>query len=194
MAETTANSGQVSQANEDTAGTQIGNVDADIPLTGETGGGSTAGDADNTPGGSEELPDWARKQLKKARDEAASYRVQLREAEEKFKGAKTDAELEATLKPLQELLDQSSKQNAELERQLIIRDHGLDSDLAEFVTGDNAEEWEKKAKALSERLGASNKEQRFGPQRTPAGRFGNEKRVEADAKETAKSVFNRHRD
>lgn len=190
MADTETNNDQESQVNEETASTQQTQEAAENDQAGNTSAESNSSSAQ----GSEELPDWVRKQLKKARDEAASYRTQLRDAEEKFKGAKTDAELEATLKPLQERLEQSSRDNAELERQLIIRDHGLDKDLAEFVTGDDAEEWEKKAKALSERLGSTAKEERFGPRRTPAGRFGNEQRVETDPKGTAQSVFSRHRD
>lgn len=190
MADTETNNGQEPQVDEKTASAQNAQEGANEKPVGN----EPTEPVSSAPEGSDELPDWARKQLKKARDEAASYRVQLREVEEKFKGAKTDAELEEQLKPLQEKLTAQAEANAELERQLIIRDYGLDKDLAEFVTGENAEEWETKAKALSERLGASNSEKRFGPGRPPAGRFGNEQRVEADPKKTAQSVYSRYRD
>lgn len=141
----------------------------------------------------DELPDWARKQIEKANKEAASYRVQLREVEEKFKGAKTDADLEAALKPLNEKLDESEARSRDLERKLIIREFGLDDDLAEFVTGDSAEEWERKAKALAERIAPDTQEEQSFVRRTPSGRNGNQTQSPVDPSEAAKRIIARNR-
>ncbi len=45
----------------------------------------------------DDLPDWARKELAKVRNEAAGYRTRLRDAETKLSGAKSPEEFEAAL-------------------------------------------------------------------------------------------------
>ena len=69
------------------------------------------------------LPEWAKKELAKARSEAAKYRTSLRDAETRLTGAKTAEEFEAAKA---ELL----KSNRALERALVATKHGLPEALA----------------------------------------------------------------
>ncbi|EFL15330.1 hypothetical protein [Streptomyces sp. C] len=97
-------------------------------------------------GGSEdELPPWARKELTKARTEAAGYRTRLRDAEEKLSGAKTAEEFEAALSEVK-------AENARLERSVLVatvaRKFDLPETLASRLTGATPEELEADAKAL----------------------------------------------
>lgn len=184
MADTDATSGLEPQATEDTASVQEGT----------TGAGNELGvDATNTDPSTEELPEWARKQLKKANNEAASYRTQLREVQDQFKDAKTDAELEAILNPLNEKLTEYETRSRELERKLIIRDNGLSEEMAEFITGDNPEQWEAQAKKLSE-LAVANAPSQFDQQRQLRGRNGGAPNREFDAAEQARAHVRKHRD
>lgn len=146
---------------------------------------------ETSPSSTDDLPEWARKQISKANREAASYRTQLREIEEKFQNAMTEAELEATLKPLNEQLSQSEARTRDLERQLVIYKHGLDEELEEFITGDDPTSWEAQAKKLAALKQAQGSTADPGSLR---GRFGNRQRPEDDPASAARSVFLRHRD
>lgn len=191
MADTEATSGQEPQASEDTASVQNGTITADKLTEGTlTVGKQVVVDDDPS---TDELPEWARKQLKKANSEAASYRTQLREVQDQFKDAKTDAELEAILNPLNEKLTEYETRSRELERKLIIRDHGLTEDMAEFITGDTPEAWEAQAKKLSE-LAAANAPSQFDQQRQLRGRNGGAPNREFDAAEQARAHLRKHRD
>ncbi|RPF45736.1 hypothetical protein EDD96_2300 [Streptomyces sp. Ag109_G2-6] len=101
-------------------------------------GGSSSSEED-------ELPDWARKELAKVRNEAAGYRTRLRDAETKLSGAKSPEEFEAAL------ADVKAK-NAELERSLLVstvaRKFDLPEALAGRLRGETPEELEADAKAL----------------------------------------------
>ncbi|WP_051298079.1 hypothetical protein [Brevibacterium album] len=98
-------------------------------------------DSTNEPG-EDDLPEWARKSLKKANDEAASYRTQLREAQEQLKAAKSPEEHEAAVSALNErIVDQ--------DRRLAAKDHGVPDDLLEFITATDPEGIEKQAKKLA---------------------------------------------
>lgn len=189
MADTTADTGQEPQANEDTASIQETQGGANEAPAGD----ESHEDSNDAPDASDELPEWARKQLKKANNEAASYRTQLREVQEKFKDAKTEAELEAILKPLSDKLDQSETRSRELERKLIIKDYGLDDSVAEFITGDDPDQWEAQAKKLAE-LSASGSSSTPDRQRQLRGRNGVEPNREFDPAERARRHFNAHRD
>lgn len=191
MADTDANTGQEPTDDQDSASVQTGKITAGKITEGKlTVGEPSNGDDDAT---NDELPEWARKQLKKANNEAASYRTQLREVQEQFKDAKTEAELDAILKPLHEKLDQSEARSRELERKLIIKDHGLSADMAEFITGDSPEQWEAQAKKLAELAAASNPSQ-FDRERQLRGRNGGQPNREFDAASTARQHFAAHRD
>ena len=70
----------------------------------------------------DELPEWARESLKKANAEAASYRTQLREAQQNLSQAKTPEEFAAIQTTL-----------AEVQTRLLIRDYteGLPKEVIE---------------------------------------------------------------
>lgn len=96
----------------------------------------------------EGLPDthsWVKKSHEDATREAASYRVQLREAQEKLKGAKTAEEF--------------TEITAELERKVTVLDVArkfkvADDDL-EFLTGKTPEDLERQAEKLAKRAAAT---------------------------------------
>jgi chromosome segregation ATPase len=99
----------------------------------------------------DELPDWARKSLKKANDEAASYRTQLRELQEQLKNAKSAEEHEAAIAAL----------NARIvaqDRQLAAKTHGLPDDLVEFITAEDTEGIEAQAAKLAASLAPAREE------------------------------------
>lgn len=183
MADTETTTDQESQVSTGTAGTET--TTTDDPSNGST----TAGENES---GTDDLPEWARKQIEKANKEAASYRVQLRQVQDQFKDAKTEAELEAVLKPLTEQLNQSESRTRDLERQLVIYKHGLDEDLAEFITGDNPEAWEEQAKKLAERVASANPGH-FDRKGDLAGRKGTGQKSDIDPRETAKRIVARNR-
>lgn len=189
MADTESGNDQESKVSEDTASIQDAQGGADEAPAGN----ESTSDSNGSPSGSDELPEWARKQLRKANNEAASYRTQLREVEEKFKDAKTDAELEQILKPLNERLSEYEQKSRDLERKLIIKDHGLSDELAEFITGDSPEDWEAQAKKLSE-LAASGSSGQLERQRGLRGRNGAEPNRDFDPAERARRHFQAHRD
>lgn len=104
-----------------------------------------------TPSGDEpEAPklshDDALAALARARQEAANYRVKLREAEQKLADAKTPEEFEAARNELIE-------SNRTLERELLVEraanKHGLPSELRELLKGDTADELDAHAKSLA---------------------------------------------
>lgn len=74
-----------------------------------------------------DLPDWARKSLKKANDEAARFRTQLRDLQLKFEGAKTPEEFATATQEL-------AAANGNLERELAVeralRKYGLEDEKA----------------------------------------------------------------
>lgn len=194
MAEKPADNGQEPQANDDSASVTAGELQIGSLETGKITVGNPAGNDYDSQDDSknDELPDWARKQLKKANSEAASYRTQLREVQERFKDAKTEAELEEVLKPYKEQLDQFESRNKDLERKLIIQEHGLSADMAEFITGDDPEQWEAQAQKLAD-LTASNANQ-FDRERQLRGRNGGQPNREFDAAEKAREFVRERRD
>jgi hypothetical protein len=94
----------------------------------------------------DELPEWARKELTKARNEAAGYRTRLREAEDKLKDAKTPEEFETALTEFR-------TKNAELERNLVVTKvaakYELPAELAARLQGEDEAAIEADAKALA---------------------------------------------
>lgn len=94
--------------------------------------------------GKEEEPEFFSKDYVKAlRDEAASYRVQLRAAEEALNAAKTPEEVEAAVASITE-------QNHQLRRDLIAERHKLPAELKKVLTGTTDEELEAHAKELAQ--------------------------------------------
>ena len=79
-----------------------------VPVEGDKGEGQ-----DGAARKVDDLPEWAQRELKGARDEAARYRTQLREVQESVKGLKTVEEFEAAMSAA----DEKTRQvEAELER------------------------------------------------------------------------------
>ncbi|MEU0739252.1 hypothetical protein [Streptomyces sp. NPDC006134] len=133
---------QTSNTNDETARTE------DEQARGEQSqDGEAAADSSQAP--EDELPDWARKELTKVRNEATSYRARLREAEEQLSGAKSPEEFEAALAEVK-------SENARLERSLLVTKvaskYELPELLAEALKGETAEELEAHAKALQSLL------------------------------------------
>lgn len=95
---------------------------------------------------SKDLPEWAQKELKKVRGEAANYRTRLREVEQQLANAKTPEEYEAAVNELRET-------NAQLEQRIlrndVARKFQLPDDLANALKGDTQEELEAHAKVLA---------------------------------------------
>ncbi|WKU46749.1 hypothetical protein Q3V23_23285 [Streptomyces sp. VNUA116] len=117
------------------------------PKTDETPQAHAGSQPAEPPAGAQEdsLPEWARKELSKARSEAASYRTRLRDAEAALTDAKSPEEFEAALAEVK-------SQNRELERAVLIgsvaRRFDLPDELASRLRGSTAEELEADAKAL----------------------------------------------
>lgn len=95
---------------------------------------------------SEEVPAWVKKELAKARSDAAKYRTSLREAEAKLSEAKTPEDLELAVREVRE-------SNERLQRELLIRDvaakHNLPPALAGRLNGATQEELEADAVELA---------------------------------------------
>lgn len=94
----------------------------------------------------DELPEWARKELTKVRNEAANYRTRLRDAEDKLKDAKTPEEFEVAIAEFK-------ASNAALERSLLVTKvaakYELPEALAARLQGDDEAAIEADAKSLA---------------------------------------------
>lgn len=91
------------------------------------------------------LPEWARKQLTKANAEAASYRTQLREAQDRLGSAKTIEDFEAARL-------ESEKALAAKDREIVALKYKLPSRLASRLQGNSLDELEADAKELAAEL------------------------------------------
>lgn len=125
-------------------------VEDEAKTPGPEGGGEPESQAGSGEESSEtsvddELPEWARERISKANREAASYRTQLRELQDKTKEYKTVEEFNSAMEELNTKL-------AARDRELIAETHRIPEDMREFIIGENAEDWEASAKKLSERL------------------------------------------
>lgn len=105
----------------------------------------------------DDLPEWAQRELKGARDEAARYRTQLRDVQESMRGLKTVDEFEAALSAA----DEKTRQvEAELERvraRQQVRDEfpGLPAKAFEFVRDGTVEEMRAACEELTSLVGAA---------------------------------------
>lgn len=112
---------------------------------------------DGGPRKVEDLPEWAQRELKGARDEAARYRTQLREVQESAKGLKTVEEFEAALSAA----DEKTRQiEAELDRVRVrqqVRDEfpALPAKAFEFVKDGTVEEMRAACEELASLVGAA---------------------------------------
>lgn len=123
--------------------------------TGKQGAAGTEGSTAQLVG---ELPEWARKEIKDLRAEAANYRTKHREAEEKVKTAKTPEEFEQAIAERDAQIKAHAEKVAEAELELarsgIAKKYSLPDEVAALLTG-TAEEMDAKAKALSTHLAPS---------------------------------------
>lgn len=166
MEDETPAEGQEPEGSEEQSGETPANE------SGESTDEGGEGDKPNTPT-EDELPDWAKKELKKARGEAANYRTKLREAEDLLSKAKTPEEYEAAVGQLQEV-------NARLEREVLVskvaREFELPDELAELLKGDDETALKAHAKTL----------QKFAPATEPGDLSGGLD-PQGDADETGKT-------
>ena len=99
--------------------------------------------AEGTPTNDETtLPEWAQKELKRARNEAGSYRTQLRETQDALGKTKSPEEYEALSTNFKQTL-------AARERELAAAKFDLPPELAKRVTGGTYDEMLADAKELS---------------------------------------------
>ncbi|WJN62632.1 head scaffold protein [Streptomyces phage phiScoe10] len=103
------------------------------------------GETPPAPKPEDELPEWARKELTKARGEAANYRVKLREAETSLQNAKTPEEFEAARS---ELSTRIAELESSLLRSNVARKFELPDELAARLQGATEAELEADAKSL----------------------------------------------
>lgn len=106
-------------------------------------------DDGNDDGDHDELPEWGRKQLTKARKDAANYRQRLAEANEKLAAAKSTEDFEAVQQEL-------AKVTLALETERIANRHGLPEELRAVLRGDSAEEVEANAALLAKFVTGTN--------------------------------------
>lgn len=111
----------------------------------------TEGDKPKGPS-EDDLPEWARKELKKARGEAANYRTRLRDTEDLLSKAKTPEEYEAAVGELTE-------SNRKLERAVLVsqvaRKFELPDELADVLKGDDEAALVEHAKVLAKFAGST---------------------------------------
>lgn len=105
-------------------------------------------DADEADDGDhEELPEWAKKQLKRARTEAANYRRQVRDAEERLSSATSPEEFQA-------VKDELAQARLELETERIASRHHLPDELRQVLKGSTPDEIEAHAEILAKYVGS----------------------------------------
>lgn len=123
-----------------------------VPVEGNKGEGQ-----DGSARKVDDLPEWAQRELKGARDEAARYRTQLREVQESVKGLKTVEEFEAAMSAA----DEKTRQvEAELDRVRVrqqVRDEfpNLPGKAFEFVKDGTVEEMRAACEELASLVGAT---------------------------------------
>lgn len=132
--------------------------DAQVESAEQAQVGADAGEGkDGSPRKVDELPEWAQRELKGARDEAARYRTQLREIQESVKDLKTAEEFEAALSAA----DEKTRQvEAELDRVRVrqqVRDEfpNLPGKAFEFVKDGTVEEMRAACEELASLVGAT---------------------------------------
>lgn len=123
-----------------------------VPVEGDNGEGQDGGARKV-----DDLPEWAQRELKSTRDEAARYRTQLRDVQESMKGLKTVEEFEAAMSAA----DEKTRQvEAELDRVRVrqqVRDEfpALPAKAFEFVKDGTVEEMRAACEELASLVGAA---------------------------------------
>ena len=93
-----------------------------------------------------ELPEWARTELARVRDEAAKSRISLRDAMTKFEGAKTPEEFATAVA---EYKVENARLAQDLARTTVGNTYKLPPELIAVLTGDTPEALDAHAKVLS---------------------------------------------
>lgn len=142
------------QGGEQLPGEQQGTEPQDDPNEGE-------------PSGLDELPEWAREEIRKNRRESGRRRVQVRELEQKYEEAKSQAEKAALVDDLKNELAQTKREAQVAEA---LRQHGLDENFRVMLNGATQEEISMQAEVLASlRQGQSTPPPPPGPE--PRGGF-----------------------
>jgi len=104
-------------------------------------------DADEEPKGDSEddLPEWAKKELKRTRSEAAKYRTERNALQETLKDAKSPEDIEAATS---EYIQKVEALELQLTRERIARQFSLPDELAARLQGSTEDELKADAKAL----------------------------------------------
>lgn len=108
---------------------------------------------DSDEGDINDLPEWGRKRLTRANNDAARYRTQLREVEERFKGAKTLEEFQAAQA-------EWDAERIKMQREVVAGRHGLPAEIGALLQGETEAELEAHATTLKAL---------FPAKRTPSG-------------------------
>lgn len=105
----------------------------------------------------DDLPEWAQRELKGARDEAARYRTQLREVQESVKGLKTVEEFEAAMSAADEKTRQVEAELGRVRVRQQVRDEfpALPAKAFEFVKDGTVEEMRAACEELAALVGAA---------------------------------------
>ena len=111
---------------------------------------------DGSPRKVDDLPEWAQRELKGARDEAARYRTQLREVQESVKGLKTVEEFEAAMAAADEKTRQVEAELGRVRLRQQVRDEfpSLPGKAFEFVKDGTVEEMRAACEELASLVGA----------------------------------------
>lgn len=120
-----------------------GTTDEQPPAGTDDTTGTDSGEA--SPPSEKDLPEWGRKELSRARAEAANYRTQLREAQDALKTAKSPEDF---AKVQADLTERAEKAERAALVATVARKFNLPDDLAEVLQGSTAEELEAHAKKL----------------------------------------------
>ncbi|MEU7639871.1 hypothetical protein AB0C11_27900 [Streptomyces sp. NPDC039016] len=95
------------------------------------------------------LPDWARSELTRARDEAARRRIELRELKDQLAGMADPAEAQAAIQLAHDRLAETEQR---LTRERLGRKYQLPDTLVGRIQGEDDEAMEQDAKALADEL------------------------------------------
>ena len=105
----------------------------------------------------DDLPEWAQRELKGARDEAARYRTQLREVQESVKGLKSVEEFEAAMAAADEKTRQVEAELGRVRARQQVRDEfpALPAKAFEFVKDGTVDEMRAACEELASLVGAT---------------------------------------
>ncbi|MFJ3952884.1 hypothetical protein ACIPXV_23060 [Streptomyces libani] len=125
-------------------GPPSGSID---PTIGTTANTQPSGQDPTAGGGEAALPEWARGELSRARDEAAHRRIELRELKDQLAGMANPDEAQAAIQIAHDRLAETEQQ---LTCERLGRKYHLPDTLVARIQGEDDDAMENDAKALSE--------------------------------------------